>query len=558
MYESYFGITEKPFSIAPDPRFVFLSAAHEEALAHLTYGITEPGGFVMLTGEVGTGKTTLLRTLLQQLPDNVDLALVLNPKLSPVEFLATLCDELHIPLTSQSPSLKTLVDALNAHLLKSFAAGRRTVLLIDEAQGLSPDVLEQVRLLTNLETTREKLLEIILVGQPELRDTLARTDLRQLAQRITARFHLKPLSRREVKAYVRHRLGVVGAPAGLFTEGALARLAQISGGIPRLINEVADRAMLGAFAAERRSIDRRLVSRAAREVFGEPQRRRWPLTTAMAVGLAALIGLGVYWVHRAGLGIHNIEDWAASLSSEPQQPILVTIQAPPANAEAPAQAQEAAPEALLRADELAPQTEPVVPFSLGGADAAWSLLFNAWAANYDPALGDPCQQAADQGLQCLAGVGGWLELATLDRPALLRLDMPEGEVFAVLLGFDGDRAIVAGESGEIRRHKEALNPYWAKDYILLWRSPDTTERPTLAAGDRGPDVLWLRDRLAEVGAVVEPEADPAYFDARLEELVRSFQLANGLEPDGIVGSQTRLRLDLLLPSDQEPRLSGGF
>ncbi|MGD2084214.1 MAG: AAA family ATPase, partial [Chromatiales bacterium] len=245
MYESHFGLSERPFSIAPDPRYVYLSQAHEDALAHLLYGVGEGGGFVQLTGEVGTGKTTLIRSLVDQLPANVDLALIFNPRLSPRELVATVCDELHIPYP-EGASLKDLIDRLNERLLASFAAGRRIVLIIDEAQALDPDVLEQVRLLTNLETTREKLLQIVLVGQPELRDALARPELRQLAQRITARYHLEPLSIEDTRNYVLHRLNVAGAKRPLFSDPAIREIQRSSGGVPRLTNVIADRSLLGA------------------------------------------------------------------------------------------------------------------------------------------------------------------------------------------------------------------------------------------------------------------------------------------------------------------------
>ena len=221
MYASFFGLNEKPFSITPDPRYLFLSERHGEALAHLVYGVTESGGFIQLTGEVGTGKTTLVRSLLlNRMPDNADVAVVLNPQLSVVEFLATICEELHIEVRHNKGSVKALTDALNRHLLTAHAGGRRTILVVDEAQNLAPAVLEQVRLLTNLETAKQKLLQIILIGQPELRELLARNDLRQLAQRITARYHLEPLSKEETATYIEHRLKVAGALGEVFNEGA--------------------------------------------------------------------------------------------------------------------------------------------------------------------------------------------------------------------------------------------------------------------------------------------------------------------------------------------------
>lgn len=294
MYTEYFGLREPPFSLTPDPNFLFLSARHREALAHLLFGAGQGGGFVQLTGEVGTGKTTLCRSLLDQLGERVDVALILSPRLSSSELLGSICSELGLSVAAPARSPKELVDVLNHHLLKTHAAGRNTVVIIDEAQNLSPDVLEQVRLLTNLETTKQKLLQVILVGQPELRELLARSDLRQLAQRITARYHLKPLNRAETAAYIRHRLAVSGAWRTLFTPSAQARVHRVSGGVPRLINAVCDRALLGAYAREEPCVGPRLVRRAAHEVFGgarpRSRWRRWVTAAAVALGLTVLAG----------------------------------------------------------------------------------------------------------------------------------------------------------------------------------------------------------------------------------------------------------------------------
>ncbi len=294
MYTEYFGLREPPFSLTPDPHFLYLSARHREALAHLRFGVERGGGFVQLTGEVGTGKTTLCRSLLEQLGERVDAALILSPRLSACELLASICTELGVGVDARARSPKGLVDALNGHLLQVHADGRNTVVIIDEAQNLSPDVLEQVRLLTNLETAKHKLLQVILVGQPELRALLGRNDLRQLAQRITARYHLMPLDRAETAAYIRHRLAVSGAWRALFTPRAQGRVHRVSGGVPRLINAVCDRALLGAYAREEQQVGARLVRRAAAEVFGGVRARRgwrrWIAAAAGALGLAALAG----------------------------------------------------------------------------------------------------------------------------------------------------------------------------------------------------------------------------------------------------------------------------
>ncbi|MEM8765808.1 MAG: AAA family ATPase [Pseudomonadota bacterium] len=295
MYEQHFNLTQSPFSIAPDPRFLYLSTAHREALAHLMYGFSH-GGFVMVTGEVGTGKTTLLRNLIKQTPPDLDVAFILNPRLTVRELLATLCDELGVAYDpDRTTTVKQYIDLITRHLLATHRAGRSTVMIIDEAQNLSPAVLEQVRLLTNLETDDKKLLRIILIGQPELADMLDRQDLRQLAQRITARYHLGSLSRPDTYAYVLHRMSRAGGNPKAFSAGALRRIYALSKGTPRLINVIADRALLGAYTEGRAQVTGRIVSRAAREVLGKPPMRRsgW-LGAAAAVGVAgaayALLG----------------------------------------------------------------------------------------------------------------------------------------------------------------------------------------------------------------------------------------------------------------------------
>src|SRR5688572_5091966 len=291
MYASFFGLNEKPFSITPDPRYLFLSERHAEALAHLVYGINEAGGFIQLTGEVGTGKTTVVRSLLTQAPKHAEIALILNPRMMPPEFLLAICEELGITVPAASTgSLKDLVDLLSRHLLRAHSQGKRIVLVVDEAQNLSPEVLEQVRLLTNLETETQKLLQIILIGQPELRELLGRTDLRQLAQRITGRYHLDPLSGDEASAYVRHRMRVAGATREVFSSGALREIQRLSGGVPRLINIISDRALLGAFTEDRHLVGAGVVRRAAGEVFGKTFQPRWlPWAAVSAAATLAMV-----------------------------------------------------------------------------------------------------------------------------------------------------------------------------------------------------------------------------------------------------------------------------
>jgi len=344
MYTSYFGIEESPFSITPDPRFLYMSQQHLEALGYLLYGVSESGGFVLLTGEVGAGKTTVCRCLLEQLPEHVDAALILNPRLTAHELVATLCDELGIDYPQSSQSLKVLFDVVNRHLLEAHSAGRRTVLIIDESQNLSPEALEQIRLLTNLETNKHKLLQIILIGQPELRDMLDRPDLRQLSQRVTARFHLPPLTEQETLAYIEHRLSVVGLDRAVFSHTTRRRVYRHSGGVPRLINTICDRALLGAYAEGRKSADRRIIDNAAGEVTGKRLRGS---SRVLLISLIFLLVVGI-----GGFTYSRVVDVSLALeelglTDTPLQPLVVdkpgevvSIESAPAAVPPPAASRE--------------------------------------------------------------------------------------------------------------------------------------------------------------------------------------------------------------------------
>ena len=280
VYLNYYGLNDNPFSIAPNPDYLFMSTRHKQALAHLTFGLNESGGFVMLTGEVGTGKTTVSRKLMQELGDETQMAVILNPTLSALELLATVCDELGVKYNLDTASLKTFTDLILKKLGANHDQGINTVLLIDEAQHLLPEVLEQLRLLTNLETNREKLLKIVLIGQPELQQLLRRNELRQLAQRVTARYHLLPLTQSEVAQYVEHRWSVAGGSTSCFRQSALNELFTISGGIPRVINLLCDRALSLGYSLQRPFIDHQIIMSASFQVLGDDivmqrQQARW-------------------------------------------------------------------------------------------------------------------------------------------------------------------------------------------------------------------------------------------------------------------------------------------
>ena len=301
MYTSYFGLEEKPFSIAPNPDYLFMGERHREALNHLTYGLGDTGGFVLLTGEVGTGKTTLSRRLMENLPENTQAAFILNPTLSSQELLATLCDELKIRYRKTGATLKTLTDKIQQKLLKNHSDDINTLLIIDEAQHLQPEVLEQLRLLTNLETNTKKLLQVILIGQPELQQLLQRRDLRQLAQRITARYHLLPLNKQEVEQYLKHRLSVAKCFRNIFDKSAVSAIHKTCKGIPRLMNLLAERSLMNAYNSNNAVVNRKIVLQAAHDALGDEFEVKpwWQNSFVKVGGLVSALGIvlviGIWW-----------------------------------------------------------------------------------------------------------------------------------------------------------------------------------------------------------------------------------------------------------------------
>ncbi|MBS0376018.1 MAG: AAA family ATPase [Proteobacteria bacterium] len=545
MYTSFFGLAEKPFAITPDPRYLYLSERHAEALAHLLYGIDDAGGFVQLTGEVGTGKTTMVRSFLGRLPAHAEVALILNPRVSPEEFLLAICDELGVAVSDGARgSVKAIVDLLNRRLLDAHAGGRRVVVIVDEAQQLGADVLEQVRLLTNLETATQKLLQIILVGQPELREVLARNDLRQLAQRITGRYHLDPLSRPETAAYVRHRLKVAGASGEIFTAGALAELHRLARGVPRLVNVIADRALLGAYTREEPRVTAPLVRHAASEVQGRPVAAAW---LPWAAGGAVALGLALLaFSLTVALGRHARPATAAGAA------VATAPAAPPAAATPAATPAPATP-------PPAPAVPSVAEF-LGahaadtGTDAAFARLFALWRANFDAHGARPCEQATAQGLECLAERGSLAQLRLLNRPAILSLTASDGrEQQVVVAALDERTARLEAGGATLEADLNDLGRYWYGDFLVLWRPPVPMAR-LLKPGMRGAEVRWLRQGLATVRGERENGSD--VYDRDLERLVEDFQRQHRLTVDGIAGEQTQVLLDGLVGAPGTPTLRG--
>jgi len=512
MYQHYFGLAEAPFSIAPDPRYLYLSQRHQEALAHLLYGVSCDGGVVLLTGEVGAGKTTVCRCLLQQIPASCDVAYIFNPKLTVQELLSTICVEFGIAYPSGNASIKVFVDCINAYLLDAHAKGRHTVLIIDEAQNLSADVLEQMRLLTNLETNQRKLLQIILIGQPELALMLERPELRQLSQRIVARYHLGPLTKPEVAAYVRHRLEISGAQRQLFPAGLMGRVYRLSGGVPRVINVLCDRSLLGTYVQGKERVDRATLAQAAREVFHQAQRRSLvrPLLVILILVLGGVLAMTLYQLELRETGTAGPAKEAPVEETKPAAALPDTLE--------------------WRADEPRSRSKAI----------AYAALFRAWGGDYKGA--DACRQAAGLGLRCRSARGGLDELRRLNRPAVLLMHDDQGQEFHAALVALADKTATFAIGAETRAVVlGALAAQWAGHYTLLWRMPPDA-RENIRAGERGPAVKWLIRQLAQAqGQVADTSKDPLFNDV-LERQVKQFQLAQGLIPDGVVGPQTVMRL----------------
>jgi len=547
MYKHYFGLQDSPFSIAPNPQYLYMSTRHREALAHLLYGVKSDGGFILLTGEVGTGKTTVCRCLLAQIPSDVDIAMVLNPKQTALELLATICDEFNINYGTEA-SIKTLVDKLNLFLLDSHQAGRKAILIIDEAQNLAVDVLEQLRLLTNLETNQRKLLQIILLGQPELLSLLGQQELRQLSQRVTARFHLDALNSREVAEYIQHRITVAGGNQPLFTTASVRRIYRISGGIPRLINLICDRALLGAYVENQPRVNPAIVTKAAQEVLGQSDSRtsKPRIKKSMALLGALLLILG---------GMVFI--------SEQYTPIPIPI---PITAPTPPQVPQLSPSA----DILPPQVavtdilgKRLPAFirqsldSLSGHSSSEPALLNVlsiWTAELPADTTQAiCQSALDLGLSCFQAELELAEIAHMNRPLAVNLgtvDLGDANSprWVTLKQLDADDALLQVGDAEVRVARSDLAAAGRLDSIVLWRSPPNYQQP-LKLGDSGTSVDALLNTLSFIDTG-KPTGEVGFlFDLNLERRIKNFQRTSGIDPDGLVGARTWIQLNSIVGND---------
>jgi general secretion pathway protein A len=553
MYAPFFGLRQAPFSIAPDPHYLFMSERHREALAHLLYGLDGGGGFVLLTGEIGAGKTTVCRCFLEQIPKHCNVAYIFNPRLTALELLQAICDEFHVTVPPGAQTVKTFVDPLNAFLLAQHAAGRNNVLIIDEAQNLSADVLEQLRLLTNLETSERKLLQVVLIGQPELREMLARPELEQLAQRVIARFHLGALSEAETAKYVFHRMKVAGLTGPLpFDRPALRLIHDTTRGVPRRINLLCDRALLGGYAGGHTVITPDIVRQAATEVFDAPRstasrarrRRRDPAGLALVVLAAVLAGAGLAWALQ--------QPWGSRPRAESPSPA--------ASAASSASAASAAASAASAPASSASAAAVARPALLHLADwtpddgAAWQALADRWGLPL-PASTDACTTAQQRGLQCYRSTTGSLSLVRLiDRPVLLTLQRPgQAAALVALVGLDAQHAtvIVAGQAR--RLPLDELASAWRGEFATFWRPP-----PGYA--NRASNIVPLREWLgARLAALQSPAGAASAASApvpgwpELSRQIQAFQAARGLQPDGRVGPVTLMLINQA-SEVPEPRL----
>ncbi len=587
MYKDFFNFNTLPFSIAPNPDYLFMSPRHQEALAHLSYGVIEGGGFVALSGEVGTGKTTLCYRLVQQLPDFVDIALILNPRQDPVEILANLCDELRVDYPADNISLKILVDRLNHHLLEVHAQGRKTVVLIDEAQNLSFEVLEQLRLLTNLETAHDKLLQIILVGQSELNSILEKPELRQLKQRITAHYHLSPFSFPETSEYIKHRLKISGCAFTIFSPNAVKSIHKASRGIPRLINTICDRALLGAYTQGKHKVSSSIAKKAADEIINltptQPNYLKW----------AGVFGLTLLTLGLASMGFQKMqtkepENLSTSIltktpnsskssiskfkppstNNKTQDPnVTAKPKSKPEKTSKKTNNDEAAVVVKPRIDSVQKKVSTIKssisnPIPLKDIETltmhlnksgqrlsnAFNHLFAAWnIAN----MGDNLL------LTHMVSKGTWEELLKLNRPAILELHpITKLKRYLTLIKVDSinKTAVVNLENQYYVLKLRELMQFWEGHFIIIWQSP-SKDRKILQKPYRGPELFWLRERFDALGQTTFPDMDSDVFDKTLKQSVILFQQKYGLKEDGVVGPKTIIELNNQTDTPRIPKLA---
>ncbi len=564
MYNEYFGFKEAPFSIAPDPRYLYMTAQHRDALAHLVYGLNSEGGCILLTGEVGTGKTTICRCLLEQIPDQANVALVLNPKLNEIELLETICDELKISYPDSSNSIKTYTDRIYDFLIKSNQKNEKTVLIIDEAQNLDSKVLEQLRLLTNLETNQRKLLQIIILGQPELLAILAKTEMRQLAQRITARFHLQPLTKHEVKAYINHRLAVAGQNIQLFPENSIKLLYKLSNGVPRLINVICDRALLGAYVENQYAVNPSILKKAATEVFGElknveqqqkNKQRLYPIAVFFSFLILAFVVVS-YFKNNTEIASNSPQDIIVSdIKNEPSftnSRTIIQTSLDDLTAEKISTGQASEAQSAKKTSTTAIVTEldiehddinEILNDASNNPASAYHELFKTWGLHYnDKTSITACKQAETYFLSCLFKHGNINNLKIHNRPAVLTLTNNQGvKRYITITSIDKNLATVFSNNKAYSVKLDDIDKHWYGSFILLWRKPEHYSS-VITPGDSSDIITWLNTQLIKINKTQLTDIISVY-DDHLIDKVKAFQLQQGLTADGIVGPVTIIHIN---------------
>lgn len=526
MYCDYFGLSREPFSIAPDPAFVYPSTQHRQALAHLKYGLEREGGFLLLTGEVGTGKTTLVRLLVEQIPASFRIAYILNATLDKLDVLASICEELGLEVDKQTRSAKTYVDLINADLLKAHAEGRKTLVIIEEAQNLSPDVLEMLRLLTNLETNTTKLLHILLVGQPELLETIALPELRQLNQRIVSRFHLEPLDRTETERYLNHRLAKAGCARPLFEGAAVRRMHQLAEGVPRKLNLIAERALLGAFAESKDRVGTAQVVQARREVFGDTKKQKTIATKPwLVLVLMVLVASSIFYFWHSAPQIP--EESAVQVVEQSLPPVEQAVVTPEESV-----VQTSQPSAVT-------QPEPAPMSIFASLLSYWGLDTQAESSS------ELCATAYQNGLLCAEQtLGSVEEVLAVNRPMLVSHNGED----ALLLSMDPDQLRLVKQDGALALTQQEFSRGWEGEVIYLWRPPPGYNG-SVRVGDRNSTVVaWLLENLRDFDPSQPDLITGGNYSQAVSDTVAAFQREYGLSADGVLGQKTIMKINELMAS----------
>ncbi|MEL0628391.1 AAA family ATPase [Psychromonas aquatilis] len=551
MYQDFFSLKEQPFSISPDPDFLFLSDRHKEALAHLMYGLQGNGGFVLLTGEVGTGKTTVCRALLEDISDKTDIAFILNPAQTEIELLATICDQLNIAYDVERASLKVLFDAISSWMLNNLDQGRSAIVLIDEAQHLSFSVLEQLRLLTNIESNNKKPLQVILIGQTELQQKLKENQLRQLAQRITARYHLLPLNLQETEYYIQHRLNVAGASYPIFETKLLKRIFKYSGGIPRLINLICDRSMLCAYTLNSPKVTAKMIDSAVKEmdlsldtsILNKPFKQIWRvvLLILLVIFTAVQAPKIIHYFNQPQQALDGIAELGEALSDTNQvdPPVVIDDRTSTIVDNGEAIAPIVSESSIIDQQASLPWFDayPELDLNNNRFTNALKTLYAVWG--YEVSLNNvSCDQGEGALLQCFSEKTSLQKLELLNYPAVIELVNDEDSVYTVLYQVGKNYQLLIG-SQMITVTKKWLLEYWSGESTILWKTPINASNP-LKFGEKGDRVFWLSSHLNRLAGL--PDGNKTRFDWKLKSQVIEFQENNNLVADGIAGKQTLMLL----------------